>query len=83
MLHGTGGSWEAFCATLGPHAKHFNCYAIDFMGSGYSDKPRRDHQIRDYVKQIRKFMAAEGLKKASLIGISRWQRALRSIIPTK
>jgi 2-hydroxy-6-oxonona-2,4-dienedioate hydrolase len=70
MLHGTGGSWEAFCATLGEHAKHFNCYAIDFMGSGYSDKPRKDHQIRDYVKQIRNFLAEEGIKKTSIIGIS-------------
>jgi pimeloyl-ACP methyl ester carboxylesterase len=41
MLHGTGGTWEAFCATLGEHAKHFNCYAIDMVGSGYSEKPRR------------------------------------------
>ena len=70
MLHGTGGTWEAYCATLGEHSKHFNCFAIDFMGSGYSDKPARDHQIRDYVQQVRDFMAALGVEKASLIGIS-------------
>ena len=70
MLHGTGGTWEAFCATLGEHAKHFNCYAIDMVGSGYSEKPRRDHQIRDYVEQVKGLMATVGIKKASLIGIS-------------
>ena len=70
MLHGTGGTWEAFCANLGEHAKHFNCYALDFMGSGYSDKPRCDHQIRDYVGHVRNFMTAVDIKKTSLIGIS-------------
>ncbi len=70
MLHGTGGTWEAYMATLGPLSKHFNCFAIDFMGSGYSDKPRRDYQIGDYVEQVSGFMAAVGVQKASLIGIS-------------
>lgn len=70
MLHGTGGTWEAFCATIGPHAQHFNCFAIDFVGSGFSEKPPRDHQVRDYVKQIRDFMTAVGVAKASFIGIS-------------
>ncbi len=70
MLHGTGGTWEAYMATIGPLSKRFNCFALDFMGSGYSEKPRRDYQILDYVDQVAAFMAAVGLKQASLIGIS-------------
>ena len=70
MLHGTGGTWEAYMATIGPHAEHFNCFAIDFLGSGYSAKPLRDYEIADYVQQIADFMQAVGLQKASLIGIS-------------
>lgn len=70
MLHGTGGTWEAYMANLGEHAKHFNCFAIDFMGSGYSDKPLFDYQIADYVEQVKAFMAAMAVKKTSLIGIS-------------
>ena len=70
MMHGTGGTWEAYMATLGPHAEHFNCFAIDFVGSGYSDKPRRDYEIADYVQQVASFMQAVGVEKASLIGIS-------------
>lgn len=70
MLHGTGGTWEAFMATLGPHAEHFNCFAIDFMGSGYSEKPPRDYVIADYVNQIAAFMAAMGIEKTSLLGVS-------------
>ena len=70
MLHGTGGTWEAYMATLGPLSKHFNCFAIDFIGSGYSAKPLRDYEISDYVAQVSGFMAAVGVDRASLIGIS-------------
>ena len=70
MLHGTGGTWEAYMATLGPHARHFNCFAIDFLGSGYSEKPLRDYEISDYVQQVAAFMQAVRVDRASLIGIS-------------
>lgn len=70
MLHGTGGTWEAFCATIGEHSKHFNCFALDFVGSGFSEKPPRDHQIADYVRQVRDFMKALGIGRASFIGVS-------------
>ncbi|QDW40550.1 alpha/beta hydrolase [Bradyrhizobium sp. KBS0727] len=70
MLHGTGGTWEAYMANLGPHSQRFNCFALDFLGSGYSDKPSRDYEIADYVDQIAAFMNAVGVKQASLIGIS-------------
>jgi 2-hydroxy-6-oxonona-2,4-dienedioate hydrolase len=70
MLHGTGGTWEAYMATLGPHSEHFNCFALDFVGSGYSGKPPHDYEITDYVEQVAAFMSAVGINKASLIGIS-------------
>ncbi len=57
-------------ATLGPLSKHFNCFAIDFMGSGYSEKPRRDYEIADYVDQVAGFLSAVGVTRASIIGIS-------------
>ncbi len=70
MLHGTGGTWEAYMATLGPHSEHFNCFAFDFVGSGYSEKPPHDYEIADYVNQVIGFMDAVGVKRASVIGIS-------------
>jgi 2-hydroxy-6-oxonona-2,4-dienedioate hydrolase len=70
MLHGTGGTWEGFCANLGPLSAHFNCLALDLVGSGYSDKPDRDHDIQAYVDHIRDFMKAMGVARASFIGIS-------------
>lgn len=70
MIHGTGSSWEAFCANLGAHARHFNCFALDLVGSGYTDKPDRDYDIAYYVEFIHGFMRALSIQKAALIGIS-------------
>ncbi len=50
MLHGTAGSHEGFCANLGAHAEHFNCFAIDLVGAGLTDKPDHDYEISTYVK---------------------------------
>jgi 2-hydroxy-6-oxonona-2,4-dienedioate hydrolase len=70
MLHGTAGTWECFAANLGAHAKHFNCHAFDMVGSGFSDKPDRDYEIPFYAEHVRNFMAAVGLPRASIIGVS-------------
>jgi pimeloyl-ACP methyl ester carboxylesterase len=70
MLHGTAGTWEGFCANVPAHAEHFNCYAIDMVGSGFSSKPDVDYEIPVYVEHVRNFMKAVGLKKASFIGVS-------------
>ena len=70
MLHGTAGSWEAFCRNLEAHAEHFDCYAIDMIGSGFSDKPDRDYEIPDYVEHAKNFMDAMNIGRASFIGVS-------------
>lgn len=70
MIHGTAGSLEAFCANIGELSKHFNCFAIDLVGAGYTDKPDQDYEVDFYVKHVRAFMAAVGVKKASFIGVS-------------
>lgn len=70
MLHGTAGSWEGFAANLGPLSRHFECFAIDMVGSGFSDKPDHDYEIPVYVSHVRAFMEAVGLARASLIGCS-------------
>ena len=70
MIHGTGSSWECFCATLESHAKHFNCFALDLVGSGFSEKPDTPYEIPVYVEHVRSFMDALELQKASLMGVS-------------
>ncbi len=70
MLHGTAGTWEAFCATLAAHAEHFNCFALDMAGNGFSDKPDVPYEIPFYVRHLKDFMVAVGVHKASFIGVS-------------
>ncbi len=70
MIHGTAGSWETFSANLEEHAKHFNCFALDLVGSGLSDKPDKPYHVSEYVKHVAAFMQALGLKRASFIGVS-------------
>lgn len=70
MLHGTGGTWECFAAILEEHSKYFNCFAIDLVGSGFSDKPDTPYEIPFYVEHVANFMDAMGIDNASLIGVS-------------
>ena len=70
MLPGTASSWETFCANLESHSRHFNCLALDTIGSGFSDKPDKDYEIADYVEHILAFMNAVGVSRASFIGVS-------------
>lgn len=70
MLHGTAGSLENFAANIGPLSEHFNCYAIDMVGCGYTDKPDIDYTMDVYVDHIRRFMDAMGIQKATFMGVS-------------
>ncbi len=70
MLHGTAGSFECFAPNIASHAQHFNCLAIDMVGSGFTDKPDRDYQIPDYVAHAHGFLKVMGVKRASIIGVS-------------
>lgn len=70
FLHGTGGHAEAYVRNLGPHGAHFNSWAIDLLGHGYTDKPDYDYEIARYIEHILGFMDAVGMKTASLSGES-------------
>jgi len=70
MLHGTAGSWEGFAENLGPLAKHFDCYAIDMIGCGYTDKPDVPYETAFYGEHAKNFMDTMGIEKANLIGCS-------------
>jgi 2-hydroxy-6-oxonona-2,4-dienedioate hydrolase len=70
FIHGTGGHAEAYVRNLAAHAEHFDVYAIDLLGHGFSDKPDYDYTMPEYVKQVVALMDALGLDKASLSGES-------------
>jgi 2-hydroxy-6-oxonona-2,4-dienedioate hydrolase len=70
MLHGITGHAEAYARNLRSHAEHFSCWAIDFIGHGYSDKPEHPLEIKHYIEQVLLFMDAIGVPKASFTGES-------------
>src|SRR5205085_355448 len=55
---------------IAAHAEHFHCLAIDMVGSGFSDKPDLDYEVPVYARQVRDFLDAMQLEKASLVGVS-------------
>lgn len=70
FLHGTGGHAEAYVRNLAAHGAHFNTYAIDLLGHGYTGKPGYDYEIARYIDHLAGFMDAVGLQTASLSGES-------------
>jgi 2-hydroxy-6-oxonona-2,4-dienedioate hydrolase len=70
MLHGITGHAEAYVRNLRSHAEHFSCWAIDFIGHGYSSKPKHPLEIKHYIDQVQHFMAAIGVDRACFTGES-------------
>ena len=70
FLHGTGGHAEAYVRNLAAHAPHFDTYAIDMLGHGYTDKPDYDYEIPRYLEHLLAFIDAVGIHKVSLSGES-------------
>jgi 2-hydroxy-6-oxonona-2,4-dienedioate hydrolase len=70
FLHGTGGHAEAYVRNLAAHAEHFNTFAIDMLGHGYTAKPDYDYAIPRYVAHVAGFLDAMGIERASLSGES-------------
>jgi 2-hydroxy-6-oxonona-2,4-dienedioate hydrolase len=70
LLHATVGLWELYCANLGPLSEHFQCFAPDLIGCGWTEKPDRPLEIKDYVDHVTSFMDAMGIPATSVIGCS-------------
>lgn len=70
LLHGVGGHAEAYTRNLIAHGEHFNTYAIDMAGHGYSSKPDCDYEIDVYVEHLRAVVDALGFERIRLSGES-------------
>lgn len=71
MLHGTGGHWESFAANLDAFSKHFECFAIDMAGCGFTDKPdKATYEIADYVEHIVAFLDTMQIDRVHVVGVS-------------
>lgn len=69
-MHGITGHAEAYVRNLKALSEHFDVWAIDFIGHGYSDKPDHPLEIRHYIDQLLGFMATIGVEKSYLTGES-------------
>jgi 2-hydroxy-6-oxonona-2,4-dienedioate hydrolase len=70
LLHGVGGHADCYSRNLLQHGEHFDTYAIDLIGHGYSDKPLLQYEIDVYVEHVRAVMDALGFSKVRLSGES-------------
>lgn len=70
LLHGVGGHAECYSRNLLQHGEHFDTYAIDLIGHGYSDKPLLQYEIDIYVEHVRSVMDTLGFTKIRLSGES-------------
>jgi 2-hydroxy-6-oxonona-2,4-dienedioate hydrolase len=70
LIHGTGGHAEAYTRNLIAHGEHFDTYAIDLVGHGWSDKPLAPYEIGVYVQHLRAVLDTLGFARAHLSGES-------------
>lgn len=70
LLHPMGSSVYAWSKVVRQLAEGHTVYALDAMGQGDSDKPRRNYTIAEFANTVVNFMKAKGIGKASLIGNS-------------
>lgn len=70
LLHGTSGHADCYSRNLAAHGAHFNTYAIDLVGHGWSDKPDVAYEIDVYVEHVRAVLDALGSRRAHVSGES-------------
>jgi pimeloyl-ACP methyl ester carboxylesterase len=70
LLHGFGSDSYSWHNNINALAARFKVYAIDLWGCGYSTRELLDFGYPLYVNQLRCFMDALRIEKASLVGQS-------------
>ena len=70
LIHGYAADSYSWSKNIGALAKHFKVYALDLWGFGYSTRKPLDYGYFLYAEQLRLFMDALKIEKASLIGQS-------------
>jgi pimeloyl-ACP methyl ester carboxylesterase len=71
LLHGYTSTLYTWRFNFPELAKEFSVWSVDLPGFGYSDKPKDfDYTLSGYADFIVKFMDAQGIKKAVIVGNS-------------
>src|SRR6478672_4177397 len=82
MLHGITGHAEAYVRNLRSHAEHFSCWAIDFIGHGYSAKPDHPLEVKHYIEQVIAFLESLGGWVTAQLAIDHPDRVERIVLNT-
>ncbi len=70
LLHGLGGSAQAWTFNIGPLAEKYHVVVPDQIGFGKSDKPFVNYRIRTYVDFLDQFCKQLKIEHATLVGNS-------------
>lgn len=70
LLHGLGGDWTRWKASLDLLAKEYRVIALDQLGFGQSDKPKIQYSERVLAKSLAAFMDQQKIPKATILGNS-------------
>ena len=70
LLHGNGEDGTYFAPQIAPLARHFRVIALDTRGHGKSPRGNAPFTISQFARDLRDFMDAQGIERASLLGFS-------------
>jgi pimeloyl-ACP methyl ester carboxylesterase len=71
LVHGLLGYSFSWRFTISAMAQHATVYAVDLMGTGFSDRPPGlDCSFRASAQRLRRFMDATGIASCDLLGTS-------------
>ena len=70
FLHGLGGSWKDWSATLPAFAAVYQVMAVDFPGFGDSDQPEVRYSVEWLTEVVEKFIQERKLEGVNLVGHS-------------
>ena len=70
LLHGLGGSTQAWMFNIAPLAEKYHVVVPDQIGFGKSDKPLVNYRIRTYVDFLDQFCKQLKIERTSLVGNS-------------
>jgi pimeloyl-ACP methyl ester carboxylesterase len=70
LVHGFGTSLAVFAHQIKVLSKHFQVFAIDLLGHGFSEKPDIEYTPETYVDLLSGFLDTQGIASASFVGHS-------------
>lgn len=70
LIHGIGGSVEAWRFNIEALAQHHRVYALDMVGSGQTDKPSVAYSFSFLAQFVNDFLETQNINQTTLIGHS-------------